>query len=42
MKRSEVIMVAVGALLACSACAQAVLIEWVTVGDAGNAAERRL
>jgi len=39
MKRSEVIMVAVGVLLACSACAQAVLIEWVTVGDAGNAAD---
>lgn len=39
MKRSEVIMVGVGVLLACSACARAVLIEWVTVGDAGNAAD---
>ena len=39
MKRSEVIIVALGALLACSASAQAVLIDWVIVGDAGNAAD---
>lgn len=36
MENLRIVMKVIGLLLVCSACAEAVTIDWVTVGDAGN------